>query len=487
MAVKFNSDDFKIINCAFKPEKPNILLTGGAGSGKTTLVREITSRSTSKGIETATTSTTGISALQFSGGTTFHNFAGIGNGDMPLEDLIKNVMRNPKKVKKIRDTAFLVIDEISMMGASLFDKCNKIMKKVRMNDKPFGGIQLLLSGDFLQLPPVNDGWVFESQCWSELNLQIFNLVIPKRYDDVVFHGLLSRIRIGEQTLQDMEILKTRMSSIEAFENSEIKPTLLFSKKMDVEYINNMKLATLKHPHFQFAASDNFTPNNFNSDGLKKLLSDQIPDVVNLCIGAQVILKYNLDVKAGLVNGSRGVVVCIEKESDKVFVKFRNGIIMPITRYTWELRSPEYVATRSQIPLILGWALTVHKAQGSTLDFVLCDLGNSIFSPAQSYVALSRVRNLNSLFISDLAETSFQVDQKALAFVKGLPSISSVGVPVPTSASTPTSTITPVSDSVSTSDTAISKSDTAVAHVLETTTFPSDTVLETSSTFTTKNL
>lgn len=407
----------------------NVLLSGPGGSGKTwTLGAIVENLGGSKKISCC--ATTGIAAVGMNMSKkvrTLHSWAGVGMAQKSKSKLLGEVMTNENAVKRWKTTEILLVDEVSMLGKKLFNKLDYIGKLIRNCDLPFGGIQLLFSGDFLQLPPVKDDWVFESDVWDESNFISFVFDEPKRYNDLPYYEMLLRIRNGERKDEDMRKLMARARAYIKYqevikgkdENVIIKPTILYPKRIEVDTHNFIEMEKLKEPQFEYNFRDSFEIKNLqvSRDYYTKLLDDIIPKTLSLKKGCQVMLKYNLDVENGLINGSRGVVV--GTYNDCCAVKFLGGKCVNITPHSWSVEDKNGSATRSQLPLILAWSLTVHKCQGSTLDYVVCDLGPSVFAPGQAYVALSRVRNLKSLFISNFHVGSIMADQKALEYCETL--------------------------------------------------------------------
>ena len=410
----------------------NVILHGPGGTGKTYILRTI-STEVCKNKVIFCTATTGIAAMNLSipecniSATTLHSWAGVGLAQETEEKLLEKVRKGIAR-KRWEKVDLLIIDEIGMLGSVFIDKLDYIGREIRGINKPFGGIQLLLSGDFLQLPPVKDGWLFDSEVWSQLDIHPFIFDVPKRYDDVQYFELLLRMRQGTPSEGDIKKMRARVRSykklIKILEEKKdnvniIKPTILSSKKIDVEYENEKELALLKGEEVCYIAIDTFKPykSSARSDYYMRSLEDTIPKTITLKVGAQVMLKKNISVKDGLVNGSRGVVLEINSTSTKV--RFINGMKIDIPVDVWELKDKDGKATRTQIPLILAWSLTIHKVQGCTLDYAICNLGGSIFSPGQAYVALSRVRNIKGLFLSCFLESSIIVSKKALKFSKSL--------------------------------------------------------------------
>lgn len=428
-----NSQLQNIIDAIY--EGRNIILHGPGGTGKTYTLCKVSKFIRSMSKKFACTATTGIAALNLNipeekiYARTLHSWAGIGLAQGCAQTLLAKVRADKRCVKRWMETDVLIIDEVSMLGAGLIDKLDFIAKSMRGNfNKAFGGLQIIFSGDFLQLPPVKDDWAFRSEAWKELNLKMFKFEDPKRYDDEEYFELLLRIRNGTCTKKDMNKLKGRHEAYKRLQEilsvrestKIIKPTVVFSKRLDVETYNQTELNKLPGEITMFTAQDDLKCKRADittAEYYKKVLDDAIPREVPLKVGAQVMLKYNLDVANGLVNGSRGVVVKID--GGVVTVKFVNGEKIDISENTWKHEDKKGSATRSQIPLILAWAVTIHKCQGLTLDYATCDLGPSIFAAGQSYVGLSRVRNFKGLFVSDFYMPSIKVSKIALAYVNSM--------------------------------------------------------------------
>jgi intein/homing endonuclease len=355
--------------------KENIILHSPGGTGKTFYLCKIAECIVDQGKNVSCTATTGIAAINLNipgkkiSGVTLHSWAGVGLGSESVEKLFTKVFHNNKSRKRWLNVDVLIIDEVSMLGAEFLDKLDFIGRSIRNKpNSPFGGIQLILSGDFLQLAPINEEWSFKSLVWNQLNLVPFIFDQPKRYDDIDYFHLLIRIREGKQTSEDLRKLNARTRSydklLKAIRESKssniIKPTILYSKKIDVESYNDRELNKLEGAPVEYIADDSFVAyiKNAKCDYYILKLDDAIPKSIILKVGAQIMLRCNLDVKAGLVNGSRGVV--LELDPEYVYVRFINGIKMRIRKHLWELEDKEGIAVRSQIPFILSWSITIHK-------------------------------------------------------------------------------------------------------------------------------
>jgi len=414
-------------------EGKSIFLTGPGGTGKSYLIHRIF-ESTGFGItprEIALTALTGCAALLLHPkAKTIHSWAGIGLGKEPVSVLVKNIRKMRNAVKRWMSTDVLIIDEISMMTAELFEKLEEIARKVRRIDRPFGGLQIVLVGDFFQLPPVADSqetqFIFESPVWKSMALQTCEWTEIVRQADPVFQGILNEARKGNLSPASLKILKKRMRL--DINGQAIKPTMLFTRRAEVDLINMSHLKKLEGDRQTFKATTRFLPSvtvpaddMFLQKAIRALdMNSSYTETLTLVIGAQVMLLINKNPGEGLVNGSRGVVVGFETVDAKLLpvVQFRNGLKMPIEYNTWEVGDFPGVM-RSQIPLRLAYAITIHKAQGATLDCALIDVGDRTFEYGQAYVALSRLKDLEGLYIHDIDASAFRAHPKVLEFYESI--------------------------------------------------------------------
>lgn len=434
----------------------NVFLTGQGGTGKSFLIGKIKDAFSEAGRSLAITATTGCAALLLGhGAKTIYSWASIGLAKEPVAKLVNFIRRGGKGLRRWLTTDALIIDEVSMMTPELFEKLDAIGKAVRMNSKPFGGIQLILVGDFFQLPPVySDGqetkFMFESPLWKETIQQTIELTQIMRQSDPVFQELLTEVREGRLSEQHLGILEERRGL--AWRREKIRPSLLFSRRMEVDHINSTNLKALKGERHRYEATTEFSPAATKSGvtvndedvqrAIQKLDRDAPyqPDLV-LAEGAQVMLINNIDVECGLVNGSRGIITHFGPGPTYIpYVLFKgHSVAIPIPTVTWEAEDPEGVLRR-QVPLVLAYAITIHKCQGSTLDSALIDIGSSTFEYGQAYVALSRLKSLEALYIHELDPKSIRAHPKVVAFYKEVRSACAVEEP-PTATATATATTT----------------------------------------------
>jgi len=392
-------------------QQKNIFLTGKAGTGKTYLINELKMQ-TDK--QLCLTSTTGISAYHI-GGQTIHSFSGIGVIKTTfIKDIVKKIKKN-KATKRIIDCEILVIDEISMLGKTYLTALSESFKVIRKNSKAFGGIQVILTGDFYQLPPINDDYAFESEAWTELNLHTILLEKVYRFTDELYSNILSRIRIGKHTFDDNIELFKRVKSFQELETKtdadifEIKPTFLSSKRIDVSQKNKEELIKNPNELVVYLSRD-----DCKDPSILSLLDLISPKTLELKVGAQVMLTINKNVEEGLCNGARGVIV--ELSSDHLSVKFMNDTVIVFGRHDFKYEEDDKViATRLQFPFILAYCLSIHKCQGSTLDCAVIDAGYSIFEKHMVYVALSRVKSLTGLYLTSFRPDRISIDPKVSQF------------------------------------------------------------------------
>jgi ATP-dependent DNA helicase PIF1 len=428
-------------------EGDSVFLTGGGGCGKSYLLSVIYNEFPglkrqyilSKNPEGVTKlpriqmcALTGCAALLLGNkAKTLHSWAGIGLGKGTISELYVKIRRNQKSMKNWLCTDLLIIDEISMMTAELLDKLNELGKKIRGNKKPFGGIQILLVGDFYQLPPVNRSdevtkFAFDADCWKEIIATSIELTVIQRQKDETFQRILKEARVGSLTKESCEILRGREGL--NWKENKIRPTLLFPRRAEVDMINDSNLRALTGRRYTFKAKlayDGKVPHGFSEsdEGFQRVIKSFDSDAaynieLELMVGAQVMLIANIDPDIGLVNGSRGVITSFCPSTELPIVEFVNGVRRPIGTHSWPIEDFEFVS-RIQVPLRLAFAITCHKCQGATLDSALVDIGSGIFEYGQAYVALSRARSIDALFVYDFDPLSFKAHPKVKEFYKGL--------------------------------------------------------------------
>ncbi|XP_017781591.1 PREDICTED: ATP-dependent DNA helicase PIF1 [Nicrophorus vespilloides] len=388
----------------------NLFFTGSAGTGKSYLLRKIIGALPPD--VTVATASTGVAACHI-GGTTLHQFAGIGSSDGSLERA-KEVANRPPTSSNWRRCKHLIIDEISMIDGDYFEKIEAVARHVRKNDKPFGGIQLILCGDFLQLPPVvktkenKKRFCFQTKAWKECVNQTFELKQVHRQSDCKFIDILNKLRIGEVSDEVVETLAR--TSKQRIEKDGILATRLCSHMADANMINESKIKNLPGEAKLYDAQD-------SDNYLTKQLDQQtpVPGKLQLKVDAQVMLLKNVNVSAGLVNGARGVVTGFR--DGLPVVRFRNNREYVAKHERWMIKmAGGAIVSRRQIPLKLAWAFSIHKSQGLTLDCVEMSLAK-VFEAGQAYVALSRAQSLETLRVLDFKASQVWANPDVLAFHK----------------------------------------------------------------------
>jgi len=396
----------------------NILLTGPGGCGKTFLIKYFTRNYKTK-FKIAVTSTTGTSALHING-STLHSWAGIGLGSGSVGAMTTHIKK--KKYLKTRwtETEILIIDEVSMLSGELLTKLNEIAKRVRRCEKPFGGLQVIFAGDFLQLPCVGSSeFCFEAPVWEEIVEECVYLKENMRQSQGAWQTCLNELRMGEISQDSYDLLENCLDR-ELDITDGIEPTILYPLNADVSEINNERLMQMAEQHGEVFEYPNtvslYDPKQKHK--IEKFVKN-CPAVENLSItiGCQVMLLWNLDFDSGLVNGSRGIV--LKFIEDKPVVKFLNGTVRMIDYHVWELEENDRkIGSIEQIPLKLAYALSIHKSQGCTLDFVITDL-QDVFEYGQVYVALSRVKKVEGLSIRGLDLNRIKAHPKAVEFYRNM--------------------------------------------------------------------
>ena len=384
------------------------LLTGAAGTGKTYLLNTFIAQARKRGKKVSVTATTGLAATHL-GGNTIHSWSGIGVSDHLPNNFFERLSKTRRDV--ISKTDVLIIDEISMLHDFRLDMIDKVLRTVRENDQPFGGIQLVMSGDFFQLPPVNrpneqgGGFVVYSDAWQELQPAVLYLERQYRQNDERLLEILTALRTGDVRRRHVEVLLAR---------TEIEPpdgdiTELHTVNVDVDDINIQKLAEL--PGEERSYQQTTTGSKIYVENLQR--SVLAPENLVIKLGALVMAVKNSPQKL-YANGSIGTVVDFEPLTEYPVVEFRDGRRVTMVPDVWELRDGERKrASISQVPLRLAWAITVHKSQGMTLDAAKIDLRKA-FVEGMGYVALSRVRDLDNLYLYGINRRALEVSPDALA-------------------------------------------------------------------------
>ena len=427
-------------------EGKNIFITGPGGTGKSALIKKIYHHATVRNKNIRVTALTGCAALLLDcESRTLHSWAGIGLGTKSAEALAKSILNNKKKRTNWRSTQILVIDEISMMSKKLFELLFDIAQIVRNDRRAFGGIQVIFSGDFYQLPPIGNRmeedsvkFCFESPYWSDLFKKdcVIQLVKIFRQKDSVYSEILNQIREGKIKKSSNNILNELVGR-KVPEDYIIKPTKLFPVKMSVEQINNYEIEKIDSKVYEYKIKTvdmyesltksqremrnlYFTKIDIEAEQEYLLNNTNFDHLLRLKKGCQVMCMINItnsDDEIIICNGSQGIIVDIN-DINIPLVKFNNGITTLIGPANQESDKIPGICI-VQIPLILSWALTIHKSQGTTLEAAEIDAGKGIFECGQTYVALSRVKSLEGLFLSSFDVSKIKINKKVKEFYESL--------------------------------------------------------------------
>ncbi|NTW14140.1 MAG: AAA family ATPase [Candidatus Moranbacteria bacterium] len=380
----------------------NVFLTGEAGAGKTHVVNRYADYLRSRGISHAVTASTGIAATYIHG-RTIHSWSGIGTNRDIDDEGFRRLAKNRPAVRRIRETRVLVIDEISMLDARTLSLVERMCRHVRGTTIPFGGLQVVLVGDFFQLPPVSrEGkarFAFESSAWDALDPVVCYLHEQHRQEDPEFLEVLSAIRRDEFRETHLALLHGRLLGPDDVPDEDLP--VLFSHNTDVDGINAAALSRLPGKARVFLMA---------SRGAEKPLAALIrgclsPERLELREGASVMFTKN-NPEEGYVNGTLGMVIGFDQAKKFPVVRTREGDTVTVEPTEWVIEEGEDIVARiRQIPLKLSWAMTIHKSQGTSLDAAVMDLSR-VFEYGQGYVALSRVRTLRGLSLVGLSDRAF---------------------------------------------------------------------------------
>ena len=383
-------------------EGKNLFVTGPAGTGKSFLITAIRKWSHEADRTLAVTASTGAAALLI-GGRTLHSWAGIGLGNGSVAALMSSYMALSAR-KRIVAAHSLLIDEISMINDELFDKLDEYLQLVRRCVKPFGGMQLIVVGDFTQLPPVSGRFAFQSRSWNSVGFMMVRLSQQIRQGgDVVFKEMLERLRWGRGTQEDL--LALQKTSEHSF-GPLIRPTKIFPMNRDVDRINKRGTDAL----IKVGAKMVEYPLRGVAASLKWAKSLRVDESIGVCVGAQVMCTMNIP-SLNLVNGSRGTV--IETGFSSVTIQLVDGEFVEVP-YQPIVNEENRKIHFNVMPLRLAFACSAHRAQGATLDCAEIDLGR-VFAAGQAYVMLSRVRNLSDVRVLNPRLEAFFCDASVGSF------------------------------------------------------------------------
>lgn len=390
----------------------NVFLTGEPGAGKTHTINEYVRYLRDHKVEVAITASTGIAATHI-GGMTIHSWSGMGINTSPSNYELDAIASREYIVKRVGRAKILIIDEVSMLSSQALDTVDSICRAVRQSDLPFGGLQVILVGDFFQLPPISKSdeqaanFAYHAAAWQGANPIVCYLTEQHRQDDGDFLNLLSAIRRNEFNHEHMTLLENR--KLTAGVGAPKDTPKIFSHNVDVDRVNTGILNQLPGEEKNFRMTTT-GPQNMVAALQKGCLSPQA-----LCLkkGAAVMFTKN-NPKEQFVNGTLGIIEDFAPYTNQPVVKVRGGRSITVEPMDWTIEENGRVKARiMQMPLRLAWAITIHKSQGVSLDEAVVDLGE-VFEFGQGYVALSRVRRLSGLHLVGWNERAFQVHPDILA-------------------------------------------------------------------------
>lgn len=402
----------------------NVFLTGEPGAGKTFTINKFVSYLRERGIEPAITASTGIAATHI-GGMTIHSWSGIGIKETLTAYDIDRIASNEYVNKRISKTRVLIIDEVSMLRAEALAMIDAVCREIKQTPEPFGGMQVVLVGDFFQLPPIEKRglenhkeaklieevktyFAFEGEAWRRLAPVTCYLTEQYRQDDADFLSVLTAVRRGEVEDAHFELLNSRRYSPKEFPKDIDHITKLYSRNVDVDSVNSGMLSKIEA---------DFKEYEMVSSGKESLVfalkkGCLSPETLRLKKGAVVMCTKN-NTKERFVNGTLGIVEDFDSYTNYPIVKTRNGKMIKIEPMDWSVEENGKIKAKiTQVPLRLAWAITVHKSQGMSMDAAMMDLSD-VFEYGQGYVALSRVRRLSGLYLVGINNHALRVHPRIL--------------------------------------------------------------------------
>jgi ATP-dependent DNA helicase PIF1 len=395
-----------------------VFFSGSAGTGKSHLMRGLKQMLSSS--TTAFTAYTGLASQQFECGTTLSKWGGVGIATGSQQEIWGKVRLNKKALERWRNTQVLVIDEVSMVGAELFDALDYVGRRARKDQsKPWGGIQLVLCGDLLQLPAINARPIFHAKSWIE-SVDIFLMLteVFRQKGDPKLADVLNDIRMGQLDLAGEELVRS-LAFTKLDSSDGVDPVHIYPLKVTVAGRNEERLAQLKGQRFVFQASD-YAKTPHDLEAMEKNCG--APSRLELKVGAQVILVWNLCTEEGFSNGTVGVVesIAVDLKTGALTpkVKFGNKVVPIVAQKFETIVNKQVVSSRTQIPLILGWAITVHKSQGMTIPKVVLDVSRT-FECGQLYVGMSRVPHRKGLLLTGFRREHIKADPEVVQWYMDL--------------------------------------------------------------------
>jgi ATP-dependent DNA helicase PIF1 len=430
-------------------KRENLFISGPGGCGKTHLIHHMTLHMDNIGLKYQVCALTGCAAILLGkNARTLHSWAGMGLAAGEKEVVIRKIIGNKKTVNEIKKVRVLIVDEVSMMSKKLFDILDRALKIIKKSERAFGGIQVIFTGDFFQLPPVGNMtdeettmFAFESTEWIK-TFPVENHVLLKtifRQTDDTYKNILNQIRRGEL---DEDSISTLMKCVKK-PVGDIIPTKLFALRTKTDFVNTRMYDKIEGDEQIYCIEKNTDLKTYvetgkiiepkyislcssltekEKEGLIEKLMEGQPHELRLKKGVRVMCLHNIAIEHGICNGSQGVVIDFVESSNRSgkmpLVLFSNGIRMIIEPVCKQTEQYPCIGI-SQLPLCLAWALTIHKIQGATLSMAEMDLGESIFEYGQTYVALSRIQSLEGLYLSSFKPSKIKANPKVKDFYNGI--------------------------------------------------------------------
>lgn len=394
--IKLSQDQESAMAAILDNPTQNFFITGSAGTGKSLLLSKI-----QEILRCPVTASTGIAAVGI-GGVTLHSYLGVGLANGSASECTRDAQKYARK--RYSHITDLIVDEVSMLSAEFIDKIDMVARYMRRNHNvEFGGIRLIMFGDFMQLSPITGKYAFESEFWR--TVKVIQLTTIHRQKDAEFIKILQQIRIGTVTTRTVNAINARIKTSDA----ETSSLLLRSRNDEVDAINARELRSLPGEEKIFMGVD--------SGSLTHLTHLHAGLELSLKVGARVMLLTNLDVSQSLCNGSCGTV--LEMKDTEIIVKFDSGSTVPIAKHLFKIEMDKAViASRLQFPLRVAYAVTIHKSQGMSLDAADIDFSN-VFAAGQAYVALSRVRSIEGITLRGFSLDKILINFEARDFYNNL--------------------------------------------------------------------
>ena len=430
----------------------NLFITGPGGTGKTRLVKFFAEYAGSANKKVPICAMTGCAAVLLGcKARTIHSWSGIKLAKGPKERIVDAVLKNRNAVKEWKTANCLILDEVSMLSQKIFEILEEIGRKARKNSSAFGGLQVVFLGDFFQLPPIenendpgSERFCFESPVWNQVfkmenHIQLTHIF---RQKDVQYIEMLMQIREGRLDYDKIQLLQSYVNrEYDPEANNGCVPAKLFPLRVKVDLINKQMFAKIDEKEYVkdvILKTDCTTHLDsgkaISADVLQKCrtMSSEQKDyetenllnnascsrIFRFKKGASVMCTVNLDMENQICNGAQGVITDIIEEGlvPTIVVKFSNGIVKRISSHFWQSEEYPTIAV-GQYPLMLAWALTIHKIQGATLKLAEIDIGSSIFEYGQTYVALSRIQSLDGLYLSAFHPNKIRANPKVIEFYR----------------------------------------------------------------------